>query len=354
MQKKSIALIGKLPPPMGGVSIHVQRLYHWLKRESCVDVKVYSLNKSRASKGVEYVGNIFIFALRKLFLGFKEDVIHYHGANYFGLIVLSFIKYIHRDFKLILTVHSEGYTERLKNKPLLKKLIKLSLLNVDEVITGDFHIYDKVKSLSSDSNVSVVDAFLPPDKEEEKKLPLYIEKIFKFEGHIITANAYNVDTLKDGGDLYGLHILCELSTKLLKAGVHHRLVILISDINNVEYLNKIKADNESVFIISDQSVNGWQVLSKGDLMIRPTSTDGNAVSMKEAMLNGVPVIASDVVPRYEGVVTFSYPCVHDLFLKSLEILESKGDNTVCFSLSPPNYIGKYLDIYFGDERGCER
>ena len=38
--------------------------------------------------------------------------------------------------------------------------------------------------------------------------------------------------------------------------------------------------------------------------MRPTRTDGDAVSIREAMHFGRPVVASDAVPRPEGVVTF--------------------------------------------------
>ena len=100
----SINIIGKVPPPIGGVAIHTLRLYQWLKKEKDIDVKLTALNKNNLDdKNIQYSGNYVIWIIKKLIFGFKEDVIHYQGSNYYGLLVLSIIKKIHPDFKLVWT-----------------------------------------------------------------------------------------------------------------------------------------------------------------------------------------------------------------------------------------------------------
>ena len=49
----------------------------------------------------------------------------------------------------------------------------------------------------------------------------------------------------------------------------------------------------------------WPLLKACDLMVRPTLTDGDANSIREALHFGVPVVASDCVKRPAGVEVFS-------------------------------------------------
>lgn len=61
----------------------------------------------------------------------------------------------------------------------------------------------------------------------------------------------------------------------------------------------------------------WQV---SDLVIRATVTDGNSLSIYEALSIGIPVIASDCVPRPEGVVLFRTRDFDDLYRKVKTVL----------------------------------
>ena len=55
-----------------------------------------------------------------------------------------------------------------------------------------------------------------------------------------------------------------------------------------------------------------------DVYVRPTITDGSSVAVLEALLCGTPVVASDAVPRPDGVTTYR---THDLedFLEMLRV-----------------------------------
>ena len=41
-----------------------------------------------------------------------------------------------------------------------------------------------------------------------------------------------------------------------------------------------------------------------DVLVRPTLSDGDAMSVREALHYGIPTVASDAVPRPDGVVVF--------------------------------------------------
>ena len=60
-----------------------------------------------------------------------------------------------------------------------------------------------------------------------------------------------------------------------------------------------------------------------DFFVRNTSTDGDALSVKEALFLGVPTICTDVVDRPKGVMLFKY-CDRDSFENCL--MDKKKDN----------------------------
>ena len=51
---------------------------------------------------------------------------------------------------------------------------------------------------------------------------------------------------------------------------------------------------------------------KNAVFVRPTRAEGDAVSVREAQRAGIPVIASDIVDRPHGVVSFSSENVREL------------------------------------------
>jgi len=70
------------------------------------------------------------------------------------------------------------------------------------------------------------------------------------------------------------------------------------------------------------------VLKLCDLFVRPSSTDGDAVSVREALWLGIPTIASDAVPRPAGVVVFQNRDANDLASKILANVTAKRRQNV--------------------------
>ena len=60
----------------------------------------------------------------------------------------------------------------------------------------------------------------------------------------------------------------------------------------------------------------FELLKYVDCFVRNTSTDGDALSVKEALYLGMPTLCTDVVDRPDGVRTFKY-CDRDSFDKAM-------------------------------------
>ena len=78
-----------------------------------------------------------------------------------------------------------------------------------------------------------------------------------------------------------------------------------------------------LFVI-DSSVNGFEVWAATDLFLRPTMSDMEGVSIKEALQFGTPVIASDVCTRPNEAVLYEAGNADDLFEKVYPMLIRKS------------------------------
>ena len=61
---------------------------------------------------------------------------------------------------------------------------------------------------------------------------------------------------------------------------------------------------------------------KGTIFIRPTNTDGDSISVREALYFDIPCISSDVVPRPPGTIVFKNRNTDDLIIKIKDVLNN--------------------------------
>jgi glycosyltransferase involved in cell wall biosynthesis len=84
-------------------------------------------------------------------------------------------------------------------------------------------------------------------------------------------------------------------------------------------------------------------LAANTTFVRPTRADGDAVSIREAISAGVPVVASDVVGRPPGVLTFPVGNSEELAAALQEVLqrEVSSENRSPVAQSPAS--GSFAD-----------
>jgi len=151
-------------------------------------------------------------------------------------------------------------------------------------------------------NILTVPAFIPPSQDEFIGLPKQIELFRKSKKILLSSNASSLKLL-NGVDLYGFDMLIELVYYLKKKNYDIGLIVCISKIDNHKYyqkmLNLIKKYeiSDDILIYSDELPNGFEVWKISDLFLRPTSTDSEGISVKEALCLGTQVVASDVCKR---------------------------------------------------------
>lgn len=298
MKNKKILLIGPYPPPYGGVSIHIKRLKPLLAGRFEVDM----VDEARVKKDN-------IFNIRSLKIGrylrkiLAADIVHIHS----GLLSLRLAHYLTAGIffkKRIITIHGyepgRGFTERL--------LDKLMLITCSKTIFVSREIADRFNV----KRFVIKDAFLPPDLEGEEAIPAAVQQWIddkRAGGYkICAANAWRLDS-HNNEDMYGLD-LCILAAAALKEKKEKAaFVFVVCEDTGVIKLEKYRQMIQTLglqhcFLLHEAPLSFIRLIEQSDMILRPTNTDGDALTVREALFLGKQVIASDVVKRPGGTLLF--------------------------------------------------
>ena len=321
-EHSKILFVGAYPPPLGGVSVHLKRLIGHLKSNGYL-VQIFDPSKNFGSKAA------MLIAFFKVVLTNNYDIIHIHYFSFQRAFVLIPLRFIKR-FKIYFTDHnqklfSKGHVKRLLTRKFFNYVDYLIVVN-DHIL--DYYINNKVKL---PKRVLVQNAFIvPPLNEETNILNTYTRetKVFLETHHpLLAANAFRI-LFHDRTDLYGLDLCVQLTYKLKYLYPAIGFVFAIADHEtNITYINDIRKmiyqlDLTSNFHFITGQKELWPLFKKVDLFIRPTFTDGDAISIREALLFRCPVIASDIVKRPESTTTFRNRDAEDLYYQVAKLLKS--------------------------------
>ena len=328
-KKVKIAIIGPYPPPYGGISIHIKRIKNYFEKNH-IEYIIY--NETRIV-GYENIINVkpiysykkFIFKIPFL----KFGTLHFHSNELKIQMLLGCYRFLGK--KIILTIHIERWLDQLAKLNLVGHyLILLSLRNIDKIICVNPRIKKELLYLGFDSKkIEVIPAFIPPtsDEIEIKQLPEYFHKIRHKHKFLVTANAFRISFYKNQ-DLYGIDLSIELMKRLIDNGYKDiGFIYVIPDIGDYDYFEKMqdlvkKYSLEDNFHFYTEPIAYPAVINMCDLFIRPANTDGDALSVREAISLQRPAIASNVCRRPEGIILFKNRKVDDLYNKVIYVIEN--------------------------------
>jgi hypothetical protein len=84
---------------------------------------------------------------------------------------------------------------------------------------------------------------------------------------------------------------------------------------------------QDYFLLLNQEISFVNLIAASDIVVRPTNTDGDALTIREGLFLGKTVIASDVVTRPEGTVLFTTRNNEDLKNKITSAINEVKLNT---------------------------
>ncbi|EOA57220.1 hypothetical protein HMPREF1214_02732 [Bacteroides sp. HPS0048] len=272
--REKILLIGKRPLPIGGVTIHVDRLVTILEKLempfSFYNLKFFS-----------------VISLTNAIL--KHKYAHLHSSSSIFRLFFS-LMCICTHTKSIITIH--GNLGRFSFVYNLMDYMAVWLSDYPIVINQNSYL----KAFKINKKTLLMSAYIPSMSNEKlsNNIVGMIEKMKSRYEFICISNAYNFSLGKDGEEIYGITELVTFFREENEYG------FVLSDPSG-EYSKRFIDVPDNVFIINKPHPF-VEVLKYVDCYIRYTSTDGDSLSIHEAIDSGSFVIATDVVDRPTEVI----------------------------------------------------
>lgn len=318
----TIMICGPYPAPLGGVSIHIQRLGHLLHNQGA---SVVYCDESKERKDSIYnIRNLNIVNYIKLLS--KSDIVHIHSSiDTLRLFHILASKIFNK--KTIVTIHSwrkKEYQNKFWSRILSFFCYKIVFVSAETALRLDVKPTKKI----------VFPAFIPPPPSRSE-LPQQITNfmnINKLKGKkIVVSNAFRIVDFNDE-DLYGLD-LCLQAFSDPRIADKASLIFVVSDVSfnkkkidsYIEYIYKHKLEHNILFHLG--AIDFYTLLAMSDVSIRSTNTDGDALSVRESIFLQVPCIASDCVGRPPEAILFKNRSSNDLIEKLVYCFEHSTDLT---------------------------
>jgi len=225
---------------------------------------------------VDYKSTV-LYVLMKAILSCR--VLHYHISNPILLLGLTLCGRL-LGKRVILTLHGNyGRYGWIRNY-----LVRLSISIATVPIVINDLSYKRCRLFNKQT--TLIPAFLPPQKEEvlQRKILELLQCIRSKGKQIISTNAYNISYDKKGNDTYGIDFLVSYFKD------EADIVLVVSDPSgNYKKKNGEKEEKvcEGVYF-TDFPHPYYELLKNVDYFVRNTSTDGDALSVKESLYLGVP------------------------------------------------------------------
>lgn len=304
MSRHDVIIVGSVAPPFGGVSAHVERLSELLEENG---LRVGILNHFGNVDHPLVIGALkrnpvrYWWHLRRL----QAPVVHYHHARWSTLLATGLARRSRRSQPgtWIVTIHGHDVEQLMDSRvPGVAFLSRWAVAQFDELVAVSDAVAEAICRRTGRRAI-VIPAYLPHRElgmrnRVEHRSPTMIVSAYR-----VAANATQ--------DLYGLDIAGEVFANASLVIPDLRLEVFLahapSGFRARRYLRRILAPTQDAVSEGRVTVHvGTELhpaLRPGAVYVRPTRTDGDAVSIREALDCAVPVLASDVVARPEGVTS---------------------------------------------------
>lgn len=333
----TVVQIAPLPPPYGGVSVHVRRLASALTAAG-LKVVLFAQEGSDPVPGAELVqleANTWRGWVRAGGLRLRPQVVHCHRGWRWSKGLLLATLY---GARVVVTVHSEHTMDTLAIVSWKDRLAARLLMGSPRVhwIAVSDRLRDRLLEFGvRASNVTVAHAYLPLDLADagSPALPDGLRAFASAHHPLLTVYGWRDNVMPDGAGWYGFDLAIEAVDLLRATWPACGLVILVPSAEPAERLDAMRADvrergmEANVCIWTDPLADPSALWTSTDVYLRPTRTDGDAVSVREVLALGGAVVASDCCGRPDGVRVFPSGDVGALTDAIIEELSSAKEST---------------------------
>jgi glycogen synthase len=307
MADLDVLLVGPYPPPFGGISAHVERVARTIL-EHGLSVRV--VNHFGGGRGDPLVADVLRrnpWRYWRVLRIADARIVHYHHSRFSTLLAAS-LALRRSSAATVATVHGRELEPFLGSRiPGVARLTRRALRGFDVLIAVSVEVERSLQSIGPP--VEVIPAYLPV-RDQDARLSPGADAFLRGGTNLLMA-VYRMSVDARGRTTYGLETAIAAFAALSPGRPDLRLAIFLASApgrrRDTERLRQL------IDGVRDDDVRRRVGVFYGEplaaalplaaVYLRPTLTDGDAVSIREAIAAGVPVVASDVVRRPPGVLT---------------------------------------------------
>jgi len=104
--------------------------------------------------------------------------------------------------------------------------------------------------------------------------------------------------------------------------------------------------NENFFLIHEK-LSFVKLMQESDIIVRPTNTDGDSLTIREALFLNKEILTSDVTERPIGVKLFQNRNINDFEIQLEKLLYGKNVNSFN-STENYNYLNEELKDFYSN------
>jgi glycogen(starch) synthase len=294
-----------IPPPIGGVTVHVERL-GLLLSERGYRVEIFDTTgirheakvRDRAIRvwqgPVAYVA--FLLVLRLVLV--RPAVLHWHvGAFWRASKHVRLMAGLSCLAPTILTIHSGSFAARLASSPASFRKLLVRLCNRCVAVVGvNDSIANAIRDLGAGprAGIHTIPAFLQAPPAGGSPRSARVDRNVK-----AIASGY-------GTSIYGWHTLVPALADP-RIDEWHWAIYTGWDADYMSAVLKAAertAPGKLTLHRELRPADFQRLLASCDVFVRPTETDGDSLALREAIASGLSVVASDAAPRPEGCAIF--------------------------------------------------
>lgn len=361
MDKYFVKHFHSIPPPYGGVSVYVKRLSLSLCKLGFISSAFSQLPVTGLpaeyhclySPFPKHTRSILILPeLIGLFLHVKKyKIFHSHAT-----LSTSFTTWCVRNIlrkPIVYTVHSQMIERDISYLNWIDLFCFKALARDSKVqfLTVNSIAKVKMENLGIDffNPIKVVVPYIPPVQigQEEDYLSSNLIRFKKTNSQYILFYAESFDT-NEGHDIYGTETAIDAFIKINSVLNNIALVFCMPNIGEkYDRLDNLKNKVENaglsskVFWQIGPISEMWPILKDAILYLRPTSTDGDSILLREALGLGVQSLASDATHRPPLCNIYPFGNTEFLVNKAIDLIKNPRKNIP----DNPNYLDDIISVY---------
>ena len=292
-----IGIWGTYAPPYGGIANHIIRL---IKILDGMGIRASVFNRASDAENPPQVVSILRHQFRwflKYFFTADEKLI-YVFSDRPTVLFLAYSLKLFRGKSYILRFGTERVLRTLTHSgPLGRWMARVAIRHADQIVAVSPHLLQEIGKIGIPAErIHVIPGFIPPP-DLSAEPPRKVIDFCKQHSPVLAANG---QVRKFAGqDMYGMDLLVEVLKDLRKDYPQVGLTLSLYGTEILpeefaEFQRRVAAEDLSNrILIRTEPHEFWPVLKYADLFLRPTRTEGDSSSIREAIFLGVPVIASD-------------------------------------------------------------